>query len=131
MSDREEASARGGPEPVTVIPDKLYFKIGEVSQVTGVEPYVLRYWESEFRIVNPERSRSRQRLYTRKDLELILEIKRLLYEERYTIEGAKKRLLGRQKTQPQQLSIGFQEQMYRRTLQEVREELRAVRKLLR
>ena len=115
----------------TGIPDKLYFKIGEVSEVTGVEPYVLRYWESEFRIVSPERSRSRQRLYTRKDVELILEIKRLLYEERYTIEGAKKRLLGRQKAPPQQLSIGFQEELYRSTLKEVREELKAVRKLLR
>lgn len=131
MSEREEAPARPGPGADTVIPDKLYFKIGEVSQVTGVEPYVLRYWESEFRIVSPERSRSRQRLYTRKDLELILEIKRLLYEERYTIEGAKKRLLGRQKSQPQQLSMGFHEEMYSRILQEVREELKAVRKLLR
>lgn len=115
----------------TAIPDKLYFKIGEVSQVTGVEPYVLRYWESEFKIVSPERSKSRQRLYTRKDVELILEIKRLLYEERYTIEGAKKRLLGKQRSAPQQLSIGFQEELYRTTLKEVRDELKAVRKLLR
>ncbi|MEJ5377421.1 MAG: MerR family transcriptional regulator [bacterium] len=113
------------------IPDKLYFKIGEVSQVTGVEPYVLRYWESEFRIVSPERSRSRQRLYTRKDVELILEIKKLLYEERYTIEGAKKKLLGRQRVQPQQLSMGFQEDLFRSTLKEVKDELKAVRKLLR
>jgi len=114
-----------------VIPDKLYFKIGEVSQVTGVEPYVLRYWESEFGIVNPARSKSRQRLYTRKDVELILEIKRLLYEERYTIEGAKKKLMGRQRGRPQQLSMGFQEELLRKTLEEVKQELRAIRKLLR
>ncbi len=114
-----------------MIPDKLYFKIGEVSQVTGVEPYVLRYWESEFGIVNPTRSRSKQRLYTRKDVELILEIKRLLYEERYTIEGAKKKLMGRQRSQPQQLSMGFQEELLRKTLEEVKQELRAIRKLLR
>ncbi|MFH1625940.1 MAG: MerR family transcriptional regulator [Pseudomonadota bacterium] len=74
------------------IPDKLYFKIGEVSEITGVETHVLRYWESEFNIIRPSRTRSKQRLYRRKDLELILEIKKLLHEERFTIAGAKKRL---------------------------------------
>jgi DNA-binding transcriptional MerR regulator len=113
------------------IPDKLYYKIGEVSQVTGVEPYVLRYWESEFRIVSPERSRSKQRLYTRKDLDLILEIKRLLYDERYTIEGAKKRLMGKEKGPAQQLSMGFHEEYYRQTLLHIREELRIVKRMLR
>jgi DNA-binding transcriptional MerR regulator len=113
------------------IPDKLYFKIGEVSEVTGVEPYVLRYWESEFRIVSPERSRSKQRLYTRKDLELILEIKRLLYQERYTIEGAKKRLMGKEKGPAQQLTMGFQEENYRHLLVGIREELKAIRRILR
>jgi len=114
-----------------VIPDKLYFKIGEVSQVTGVEPYVLRYWESEFRIVSPERSRSKQRLYTRKDVELILEIKRLLYHERYTIEGAKKRLMGKEKAPVQQLSMGFHEENYRQALLGMREELKVVKRILR
>jgi len=74
------------------IPEKLYYKIGEVSQITGVEPYVLRYWESEFKIVSPVRTNSKQRLYRKRDLELIQEIKRLLYEEKFTIAGAKKRL---------------------------------------
>lgn len=109
----------------------MYFKIGEVSQLTGIQPYVLRYWESEFPIISPSRSRSSQRLYTKKDVELILEIKRLLYEERYTIEGAKKKLLGRQKAQPHQLSMGLQEEFYKRTLQEVIEELKAIRRVLR
>ncbi len=114
------------------IPDKLYFKIGEVSEITGVEAYVLRYWESEFRIVSPERSRSKQRLYTRKDLDLILEIKRLLYEERYTIEGAKKRLLTKERGPvQQQLSMGFHEEQYRRMLVGIRDELRAIRRILR
>jgi len=76
----------------TPIPEKLYYKIGEVSDITGVEPYVLRYWESEFDIIKPPRTRSKQRLYRKKDLELILEIKKLLYEEQFTIAGAKKRL---------------------------------------
>ena len=74
------------------IPDKLYFKIGEVAEITGVKPYVLRYWESEFKMVNPSKSRSRQRLYRKSDVELIFRIKELLYEERYTINGARKKL---------------------------------------
>ena len=74
------------------IPDKLYFRISEVSKLTGLEPYVLRYWESEFKLIKPIRTKSKHRLYKRKDLNIIFEIKRLLYEEQYTIAGAKKRL---------------------------------------
>jgi DNA-binding transcriptional MerR regulator len=79
------------------LPDKLYFKIGEVARLVGVKPYVLRYWETEFSILRPGKTRARHRLYRRKDIETLLEIRRLLYTERYTIEGAKKRLreLGR------------------------------------
>ena len=72
--------------------DKRFFRIGEVSRIIGVEPYVLRYWESEFPQIKPSRADSNQRTYQRKDLELITEIKRLLYEEKLTIEGAKKRV---------------------------------------
>lgn len=74
------------------IPDKLFFRIGEVSDIVEVKPYVLRYWESEFDLIAPEKSNSKQRLYQRRDLELLLEIKRLLYEEGFTIAGARKRL---------------------------------------
>lgn len=74
------------------IPEKQYFKIGEVSEILNVEPYVLRYWESEFKILKPTRTRARQRLYHKKDLELLMEIKHLLYDEKFTIAGAKKRL---------------------------------------
>jgi len=74
------------------IPEKQYFKIGEVSEILDVEPYVLRYWESEFKLLKPTRTRARQRLYHKKDLELLLEIKHLLYDEKFTIAGAKKRL---------------------------------------
>ena len=79
------------------LPDKLYFKIGEVARLVGVKPYVLRYWETEFSVVRPGKTRSRHRLYRRRDVETLLEIRRLLYAERYTIEGAKRRLreLGR------------------------------------
>ena len=75
------------------IPDKLYFRIGEVSRLAGVKQYVLRYWETEFPVLTPKKSGRNHRLYRRKDVETILEIKRLLYEKRYTIEGARN-LLG-------------------------------------
>jgi DNA-binding transcriptional MerR regulator len=77
---------------VTPIPDKAYFRIGEVARILGVKPYVLRYWESEFKTIRPQKSRSQQRLYRRRDVELLLRIKRLLYEERFTIAGARRRL---------------------------------------
>ena len=72
--------------------NKSYYSIGEVSRIIGVEPYVLRYWESEFSQIRPRRADTNQRTYQKKDLEIIMEVKRLLYEEKLTIEGAKKRL---------------------------------------
>ncbi len=81
---------------VQIPDDRRYFRIGEASRIIGVEPYVLRYWEMEFAQVKPQRADSNQRTYQKKDLEILLEIKRLLYEERMTIEGAK-RLLRQQK----------------------------------
>lgn len=80
----------GSPE----IPNKLYFRIGEVSGILGVEPYVLRYWETEFPQLAPKKSGTGHRLYRRKDVELLLLIKRLLYEKRFTIEGARQSLRG-------------------------------------
>ena len=83
------------------IPDtKKYFRIGEVSRIIGVRPYVLRYWESEFPQIRPHRADSNQRTYQKRDLEIIFEIKRLLYEERLTIEGARKRLKEKRPTKP-------------------------------
>ena len=72
-------------------PDKLFYKIGEVSKIADVEPYVLRYWETEFPFLKPRKNKSGQRVYVRKDLDLVLQIKTLLYDERYTIEGVRKR----------------------------------------
>jgi DNA-binding transcriptional MerR regulator len=74
------------------IPDKSYFRIGEVAKLTGIEAYVLRYWETEFKELAPPKSKSDQRMYRRRDVETVLAIKHLLYEERYTIEGARQRL---------------------------------------
>lgn len=72
------------------LPDKLYFRIGEVSRLTGVKAYVLRFWETEFPGLGPRKTGSGHRLYRRKDVEMVLEIKHLLYEKRFTIEGARK-----------------------------------------
>jgi DNA-binding transcriptional MerR regulator len=74
------------------IPNKLFFKIGEIAQITALRPSVLRYWESEFTVLAPKKSRSGQRLYAKKDIEVICEIKRLLYTEKLTIEGARKKI---------------------------------------
>ncbi|MBM4322384.1 MAG: MerR family transcriptional regulator, partial [Deltaproteobacteria bacterium] len=72
--------------------ERLYYRIGEVSRITGIKPHVLRYWESEFRVIKPHKGGSLQRLYRRKDLDLILKIRKLLYEEGFTISGAKKKI---------------------------------------
>jgi DNA-binding transcriptional MerR regulator len=78
------------------VPDRLYFRIGEVSEITGVPPYVLRYWESEFPALQPRKSGGGQRLYRKRDVAMILEIKKLLYQERYTVAGARRRLTERE-----------------------------------
>lgn len=84
------------PELPTEVPDRLYFRIGEVSDITGVPPYVLRYWESEFPALQPRKSGGGQRLYRKRDVTMILEIKKLLYQERYTVAGARRRLTERE-----------------------------------
>jgi len=92
-SERKRVDGFETADSIPRIPEhKKYFRIGEVSRIVGVEPYVLRYWESEIPQVRPSRADSNQRTYQRKDLELLLEVKRLLYDEKLTIEGARKRL---------------------------------------
>ena len=71
---------------------KLYYRIGEVSEIVGVEPHVLRYWETEFRTIRPQKSRKGQRIYSRRDVDKLLRVKDLLYNQGYTIAGARKRL---------------------------------------
>src|SRR5712692_11861985 len=86
--------------PMQEIPDKLYFRIGDVARLAGIKPYVLRFWETEFPSLGPKKSGTGHRLYRRKDVELVFEIKRLLYEKRFTIEGARKFLETRGKPEP-------------------------------
>jgi DNA-binding transcriptional MerR regulator len=78
--------------PAIAIPEKLFFKIGEVCELAGVQAHVLRYWESEFPMLSPQKNRAGQRVYRKRDVEMALRIKELLYEDEYTIAGAKKRL---------------------------------------
>ncbi len=80
------------PTDASGIPEKPYFKIGEVAKLCGVKPYVLRYWQTEFKSLRPQKTKSQQRLYRKRDVELLLKIRHLLYDKRYTIEGARTRL---------------------------------------
>jgi len=112
------------------IPDKLYFRISEVGRLTALEPYVLRYWESEFKLIKPIRTKSRHRLYRRKDLEILFEIKKLLYEEQYTIAGAKKRLEEIAREEKRDLEVNSDENDYKKILHATLTELKALRKLL-
>lgn len=115
------------------IPEKLYFKIGEAAEITGVKPHVLRYWESEFGAFRPNKSRSRQRLYRRSDIELILRLKDLLYNQGFTIAGAKKKLrespVSAEEKNQLTLPLPFDREE-RRLLEEVRRDLLALRKSL-
>jgi DNA-binding transcriptional MerR regulator len=80
-------------EPTSRIPEKLFFRIGEVCELIKVQPHVLRYWETEFPMLSPQKNRAGQRVYRRKDVEMVMRIRDLLYEEKFTIAGAKKRLI--------------------------------------
>ncbi len=110
--------------------DKRYYRIGEVSKLTDVKPYVLRYWESEFRFMAPQKSRSKQRLYRRRDIDIILLVKKLLYEQRFTIAGARKKL--REMGVGRALEAGTLslETDHRARFRRIRDELRSIRAML-
>ena len=112
------------------LPEKIYFKIGEVSEILGVEPYVLRYWETEFDLLKPSKAPSRHRLYKKRDVELLLEIKRLLYSEGFTIEGARKKLKESKKEAKDQLKLPLSEQKYKSALIKLKKELESLRRLV-
>ncbi len=105
------------------IPDKMYFKIGEVSELTGLEQHVLRFWESEFKNIKPKRTSTGQRMYRKADIELLLNIKRLLHNEKFTIQGAKKFLSSNPSKAANSSSSGLD-------VSEIRSELEEIRKLL-
>jgi len=116
---------------VSEIPNKLFYKIGEVCQYTDTQPYVLRFWESEFPLLAPQKNRSGQRIYSRGDIDLVLEIKKLLYDEEYTIAGARKRLEQEDSGEPEQAPPKASKQSGRRGSRagsSAKAELRAIRK---
>jgi DNA-binding transcriptional MerR regulator len=115
---------RSAPPDASGIPDKPYFKIGEAARLCAVKPYVLRYWETEFSSVRPQKTRSQQRLYRRRDVELLLQIRHLLYDKRYTIEGARARLrdLGHDEA-PAAVPPAAQNEMALETLRKIKQGL--------
>ncbi|MDI7258406.1 MAG: MerR family transcriptional regulator [Thermodesulfobacteriota bacterium] len=114
--------------------DRLYYRIGEVSRITGIKPHVLRYWESEFKVIRPHKGVSLQRLYRRKDLYLILKIKKLLYEEGFTISGAKKKIRDLERIENRKPKLRLVEKRSNgkdhELLLMIREELGGIRKML-
>ena len=114
--------------------DRLYYRIGEVSRITGLKPHVLRYWESEFKVIKPHKGGSLQRLYRKKDLELILKIKKLLYEEGFTIAGAKKKIRDLERIENNQMKLKLVGKRSNgkdhELLVSVREELKGIREML-
>ena len=114
--------------------ERLYYRIGEVSRITGLKPHILRYWESEFKVIKPYKGNSLQRLYRKKDLDLILKIKKLLYEDGFTIAGAKKKIRNLERIENRQLKLGLVDRKSygkdHELLLVIREELKGIRKML-
>ena len=114
--------------------ERLYYRIGEVSRITGLKAHVLRYWESEFKVIRPHKEGSLQRLYRRKDLDLILKIKKLLYEDGFTIAGAKKKIRDMEKLENKQVKLKLVEKgsngKTNELLTDLQEELKGIRKML-
>lgn len=122
----DPAVAKETPE----IPDKLYFRIGEVAGLLGVESYVLRYWESEFPTLAPKKSGTGHRLYRRKDVELLLKIKHLLYDKRFTIEGARQSLHNESKEPKSKIPDRQQADLFPDPMAGIRSELAAILQML-
>ena len=111
------------------IPDKLYFRIGEVSKLTQTKPYVLRFWETEFPTLKPAKTKSGHRLYRREDVEAVLEIKRLLYSKGFTISGARKHLANNSKSEAGQRHL-FLPTLDKAELRAIRHELQSILTML-
>jgi len=131
MADRSSRSVdREAESEEQEAPEKRYYRIGEVSKLTGVKPYVLRYWESEFRWMSPQKSRSKQRLYRKRDIDMILLIKKLLYGQRFTIAGARKKLRDMGVGQALETGELSFETDHRARYRKIREELVSIRAML-
>lgn len=116
--------------PAPVIPDKLYFRIGEVARLAGVEPYVLRFWETQFPALRPNKGATGQRLYRRREVEQVLRVKALLYEQGFTIAGARKKMKLEHDGRRAQAALPLEGARQRAVLQATTRELRAIAALL-
>lgn len=105
------------------IPDKLFFTISEVSEITHVKPYILRYWEKQFKVLKPGRGIGGQRTYRKKDIEIIFQIHKLLYEDKFTISGAKRKIKTFKKKNEQQMEIDFKEVEFKEKIGKLKKKL--------
>lgn len=129
MAKAKRSTAKRGATEV-IVPDKLYFRIGEVSELANLPAYVLRFWETEFPQLKPTKSSTGQRMYRRKDVESILQIKKLLYEEGYTIAGARDKLKAEARPAKGQATLPFAPKMQIEDLKRVRHELQEILHML-
>src|ERR1700730_14905933 len=129
MSSRNKAAAKSAKTTDVVIPDKLYFRIGEIAQLCRLPAYVLRFWETEFPQLKPVKSSTGQRMYRRRDVENVLRIKELLYERGFTITGARQQLRSETKVEKTQTTIPFPARSAAE-LQHIRQGLREILNLL-
>ena len=128
MAHRKQTAGKGKPEEI-VIPDKLYFRIGEVATLCRLPAYVLRFWESEFPQLKPVKSSTGQRMYRRRDVESVLRIKQLLYDQGFTIAGARQQLRSEARSDKGQAAIPFPTQA-NADVQRIRQGLREILDLL-
>ncbi len=128
MNGKKKSAGRGKPDEV-LIPDKLYFRIGEVATLCHLPAYVLRFWETEFPQLKPVKSSTGQRMYRKRDVESVLRIKQLLYEQGFTITGARQQLRAEMKSEKTQSTIPFPNQSAPE-LQHIRQGLREILNLL-
>jgi DNA-binding transcriptional MerR regulator len=129
MSSRNKAAAKSAKTTEVVIPDKLYFRIGEIAQLCRLPAYVLRFWETEFPQLKPVKSSTGQRMYRHKDVENVLHIKKLLYEEGFTIAGARQHLRAESKVDKKQVPLPFPERTAS-DLKHIRQGLREILAML-
>ena len=111
-------------------PQKLFYTIGEVSEYTKIKPHVLRYWESEFKLLTPQKNSTGQRVYRKKDIDIIQSIKRLLYNEKFTIAGAKKQLRAELDAKLEQQKQAQKVEIIASNLTEIKKEIQGIKELL-
>ncbi|MFQ5906709.1 MAG: MerR family transcriptional regulator [bacterium] len=112
--------------PILPTPKRLYYSISDVSEMVGVRPHVLRYWESEFSLLKPKKNKAGRRVYTQREIKLILLIKKLLYEDRFTLQGARNRIHELKKARFHQLELPFDQGVISELVKDIRKDLEQI-----